>query len=221
MTAPAQAPAVDPLTAAVKEAGKATPPEAPPAAPAPEKPAEKQDEAPAVEEDPGPAIRDDGKPFTAKDHTALNEALKKARKEARDSAAELTRLKEATGGKDVSEALKDADTRAHAKFKPLMVKAAARAAFVEAGLTLPAGRIDEVFARAVKLLDLEALTITDDGLVEGLGQQIEGIRADFPDLFSNTRKAPRLQVADKPAGAAPPATSANRLAEALLGKGAP
>jgi hypothetical protein len=160
--------------------------------------------------DDGPAVRDDGQPFTRKDHTALAEALKKARKEARDTAAELTKLKQ----------LADADTRAMEKFKPLMVKAAARSAFTEAGLSLPADRADEVFARAVKLLDTDALTITDDGTVDGLAEQVEAIRADFPDLFATTRKAPRIAAADRKTEPAPPKSAAEKLAASLMGRGA-
>lgn len=207
------------LAEAVKEAGKVK--KDPPAEAVEPAAEDAPAEDPPVDEADVPAVREDGKPFTAKDHTALSEALKKARKDARDASAELAKVMEAAGGKDVSEALADADTRAMAKFKPLMVKAAARSAFTEAGLSLPANRADEVFARAVKLLDADALTITDDGLVEGLAEQVEAIRADFPDLFSTSRRAPRIQAADRKTEPAAPKSAAERLAAGLMGRNAP
>ncbi len=210
----------DAVKATAKPVEKATADQAPAAE---EATTEEGQTAPAPDPDPtdddtAPAVRDDGKPFTRKDHAALTEALGKARKDAREQKAEAARLTAAAGGKDVASVVAEADTRAMEKFKPLMVKAAARSAFTEAGLTLPAGRADEVFARVVKLLDSEALTITDDGLVEGLAEQVEAIRADFPDLFAGSapRRAPRIPAADRP-GSTPPKTSAERLAASLIG----
>lgn len=215
------APAVEekPATAAETVAGALADEAAPEAPDAPEGDGQGDDEPSSPVGDEAPAVRDDGKPFTRADHKALNTALKAARKEARDTAAELTRLRDTTGGKDAAQLVADAEQRASEKFKPLMVKAAARAAFTEAGLVLPAGRADEVYARAVRLLDADTLTITADGLVEGLAEQVEGIRADFPDLFAGAaRRAPRISAADKPGGAVAPKTSAERLAAQLLGQ---
>lgn len=211
----------NPVTAAVRQivkapAAKATEPAEEAAAATEDEPAEE-----AEADDAAPFTKADGKPFTAKDHAALDTALKAARKDARDAKAETTRLTAAAGGKDVAVVLAEAETTAEAKWKPLMVRAAARGAFAEAGLTVPEGAGDSVFTRAVQLLDLTALTISDDGLVEGLAEQVEEIRGDFPGLFATADpaprvKPPRLSAADKPP-ATKPKTAAELLAARLTG----
>lgn len=217
----------DTLTEALKQTVK-TP--VPPAESTQDGPAdEAEGDGPAEEEastedataegDDGPATRDDGKPFTRKDHTALRDSLKAARKEAREATAELAKARQATDGKDVAEVVAEADTRAEAKFKPLMVKAAARAAFVESGLVLPAGRESEVLARAIRLLDADALTISDEGNVVGLDEQVASVRDDFPDLFAQARRStPRVAAADRSSSPTPPKGAAARLAEGLIGR---
>lgn len=173
----------------------------------------KPDEVEVVEK----LTKDDGTPFTKADLKGLNEALKAARKEARDHKRDLDQLREAAGGKTLAEVQRDAVEAAEEKFKPLMVRAAARAQFAEAGLSLPEDRADTAFARAVKLLDLDALKISDDGMVDGLAEQVEAIRADFPDLFTGSRgRAPRVQAAERQGNPKPPASAAEKIAASLL-----
>lgn len=163
--------------------------------------------------------KDDGTPYTRADVDGLQTSLKAARKDAKDRKAELDALKAKGGDRPLDEVLSEAESTAAAKWKPLMVRAAARAAFAESGLALPEDRKDEALARAVRLLDEDALTVTDAGLIEGLAEQVEAIRSDFPDLFTAPgRRAPRIQAADRPAGAKPPATSSARLAAQLTGR---
>lgn len=205
----------DVITSALKEGLKAPEkPEQPDPdteAPAGEAPVEGESEGdesaqePPVEEAEGddtPAMREDGKPFTRKDLQSLQEALKKVRKEAREAKAEATRLAAASqDAKAGADAIAQAETAAAEKYKPLIIRAHARGVFAEAGLSLPEGRSDEVFARAVRLLDMDALTVGDDGVVEGLREQVEEIRADFPELFTTARNratgAPKVQAAEK------------------------
>ena len=166
---------------------------------------------------PEPLLKDDGTPYTKADITGLQTALKAARKDAREYKAQLEELKAKGGDRPLDEVIAEAESNATAKWKPLMVRAAARAAFAEAGLALPEGRQEEAFQRAVRLLDEDALTISEDGLVEGLAEQVESIRKDFPDLFTTARR-PRIQAADRPAGPKPAPTAADRLAELLAGR---
>lgn len=209
----------DPITAAVKEAGKAKPTEKPADDPAPETEVEEEEPEPlAAEVDDEPFSKEDGKPFTRRDHEALQAALKAARKEARDAKAEATKLTAATGGKDVTAVVAEADQRAEGKWKPLLVTASARGLFAEAGLSLPEGRAEEVLGRAMRLLDVDALTVADGGHIEGLKDQIEEIRRDFPELFRGSAgrtAAPRIQAADRQA-AVTPKSHAEQLAARLL-----
>ncbi|HLU29973.1 MAG TPA: phage scaffolding protein [Glycomyces sp.] len=175
-----------------------------------DKPVEKSDE-------PEKLVKADGTPYTKADIDGLQTALKAARKDARELKAQLDELKAKGGDRPLDEVVAEAESSATAKWKPLMVRAAARAAFAEAGLALPEGRQEEAFQRAVRLLDEDALTISEDGLVEGLAEQVESIRKDFPDLFTTARR-PRIQAADRPAGPKPAPTAADRLAELLAGR---
>jgi hypothetical protein len=182
-----------------------------------EKGSETPPEKPA--DDPAPLVKDDGTPYTRADVDGLQTALKAARKEARDHKAALDALKAKGGDRPLDEVVAEVETTAAAKWKPLMVRAAARAAFAEAGLSLPEGRQEEALARAVRLLDEDTLTISDAGTVEGLAEQVESIRSDFPDLFSTApQRRPRIQAADRQGAAKPPASAADRLAAALLGR---
>jgi hypothetical protein len=146
-------------------------------------------------EDDAPAVRPDGQPFTAGDLRRLQETLKKARRDAR-SAKSGRQTTEATKTA-AEEAAAEASRAAEAKFKPVVVRTAARAAFLEAGLVLPKGRSDAAFNRAVKLLDLDELEITDDGDVEGLAEQIDDLKAEFPELFVSTRRPGRIDGAGR------------------------
>lgn len=217
----------DPLAAAVRQTAKAKTP--PPADPAPSDegtdtpdptgdPAD-DDSAPAetAQDEPSPLVKDDGSPFTRADLDAIQTALRAARKDAKDAKKALADLQAKGGDRPLDEVVADAEQTAAAKWKPLMVRAAARAAFAEAGLSLPKGRADEALARAVRLLDEDTLTITDGGLVEGLTEQVEAIRADFPDLFTTAVRRPRVDAGDKPAPGKAPQSAADRLAARLLG----
>lgn len=147
---------------------------------------------------------DDWKPPTKADWDAVQAALTKARREARAA----KRKPAGTGSNgdattaekpDPEKAAAEATAAAENKWKPLLVRTAARTAFVEAGLVLPKSNADGAMARVVKLLDLDDLEITDDGQVDGLREQVEEIRADFPELFATGGKARtgRVDGADK------------------------
>lgn len=100
----------------------------------------------------------------------------------------------------------------------MLVKTAARTAFVEAGLVLPKGNSDSAMARVVKLLDLDDLQITDDGQIDGLREQVEEIRGDFPELFGTTnghRRVGRVDGADR-SGTPTPKTAVERLTAQIM-----
>jgi hypothetical protein len=51
--------------------------------------------------------------------------------------------------------------------------------------------------RALKLLDLDSVTVDSDGEIEGLNEQIDELKADFPEFFKRTRmREAAKEVAD-------------------------
>jgi hypothetical protein len=116
-------------------------------------------------------------------------------------------------------ALARAEARAEAiaEQKPKLIKQAARAAFVSAGLQ---GSPD----RLVKLLDMDDIEIDDDGDIEGLDDQVEELKAEFPKLFGSDeeevvlkRQTKKVDLGDKSKKAAKKEKTVDELqAEALL-----
>src|SRR5690606_16271333 len=110
--------------------------------------------------EPTPAVKEDGSPYTQSDIDALQEALRKARRDARQAkrgrGVEPAEGDEPAGG-DVEKVRAEVEREQTAKWKGLVVRTAARTAFVEAGLTLPKDGGDEAMARVLRLLDLDDL----------------------------------------------------------------
>lgn len=128
------------------------------------------------EDDEAPAVREDGKPFTKKDLVALQDSLKNARRAER--AAKRAARGKGRAGTD------DAEKAAEAKYKPIVVGAAARAAFATAGLVSEKGKEAVALKRVMKMLDMDDIELTEDGEVEGLEEQIEQIKSEMPHLFA-------------------------------------
>lgn len=138
---------------------------------------------------------------------AAKEALiKKLRKQER----EAKRGKTADGG-DPEDVAAKAYAEAESKFKPIVVKQAARAAFTEAGLILPKGKEANALARAMKLLDMDDIALSDDGDVEGLAEQIAELKADMPELFAR-KTTTRVDGAERGRSTPAAKSSAQRLA---------
>lgn len=170
-----------------------------------------------------PPVKPDGTPYTMADIEALQEALRKARKDARAAArgrgVELPPVDGDDSAPDVDKLRAEVESAAVAKWKPLVVRTAARSAFVEAGLVLPKDGADEALARVVRLLDLDDIDVTEDGQVDGLAEQVDEIKRDFPELFASARRpAARVDAGGKPAAPVAPKSSAELLAAQLLGR---
>lgn len=183
-----------------------------------------------AEDQDEPALRDDGKPVTAADWSALREALTKARKDARTAKRDSKSGAGGTSGDadsgksapNAEEIRNQAETAAAAKWKPTVVRTAARAAFAEAGLVAGKGG-DAALKRAIRLLDLEDLDVDEDGNVDGLDEQIDEIKGEFPELFVARRSGGRpnggVDGADKSGHVSnKQKTSAQAIADSLFGK---
>lgn len=165
--------------------------------------------APAADE-----ARDDvWQPPTREQFEKMRRDLAKANAESKTRREQLAELQRATEDADGKLARERAEA-AEAKYKPIAVRAAARAAFLEAGLT--AG--GDAVAKLVRMLDLDGIEISDSGDVVGLDDQVAALKADFPALFSSPKpRPPRLDTGSRPAAAAAPKSSAERIAEQVLG----
>jgi hypothetical protein len=110
----------------------------------------------------------------------LKAALQKATGESisrKKALAELQKKYETDTERAQREATEAAAKDAEAKWKPRLVGATARAELAAAGFS---GKNP---AAMVKLLDLDALTVEDDGTISGLPAEIKRLRGEFPELF--------------------------------------
>lgn len=160
-------------------------------------------EDPTVDDDKGtatdpvtdPPADDKGKawtPPTEAEWKAQQEKLKKANGQAaahRKEADDLKRKGETEAEANARQAREEAEASASKAWKPRIVKQAARAALVEAGLT---GAPD----RLLKLVDVDQVEVDDDGEVSGLDDQIKALKKEYPELFAK-RGGSRIDAADK------------------------
>lgn len=165
--------------------------------------------------DPPPADPPaDWTPPTKDEWDRAQKALAKANAEAKDRREKLQALQrqhEDDAGKATREKAEEAERR----YKPIAVRAAAKAAFLEAGLQ--SSSPDRV-AKLVRMLDLDAITVDDTGDVTGLDDQVATIKADYPELFTPAeKKPPRLNAGDKPPAGGRPKRSSDLIAAAVLG----
>lgn len=159
---------------------------------------------------------DEFTPPTREEWTRTQTALKKANAEAkkhRERAQEIARANE----DDTAKAAREADEQAQARYKPVAVKAAARAEFLAAGLNDPSG---DRISKLARLLDMDQVDIDADGEFTGLADQVASIKSDYPELFE--KKAPKPGRVDT-AGRQPvvdrPKSTGERHAEMILGAG--
>lgn len=166
-------------------------------------------EAPEEEDEESAEDPEDGLPSNIK------EILQKNRKELREVKAELAKAK-----KDLSKAQEtnpDSEALAEgAAYKKLFMDSAAKASLAQAGATAGLDRL-------VKLIDFDSVDVESDGTINGLTDQIDALKEDFPELFSS-KKAPKPTRVTAKGDAAPrPApepkkSSAQLIAGQLLGR---
>lgn len=143
------------------------------------------------DDDSKPFTKEDGSPFTRKDYEALQESLRKARRDAR--AAKRGGKDDDKGGKDGKDAdaiRAEVESEVSGRWKDRVVRTAARSALTEAGLI---GKPD----RLLKLLDMDEIDVDpEDDEIDGLTEQITDLKREYPHLFR--KKGTRnLDAADK------------------------
>ena len=150
---------------------------------------------------------------SAVDWANTQAALKKANGEAaarRKELEELRKQHETDSERATREATETARKSAEDHYKPIVVSALAKAKLKESGY------IGKNPASLIKWLDMEALTVTNDGEVDGLDAEFKRLKGEFPDLFGKV--AGSVDAADKvPAGTK--RSSADIIAARFTGRG--
>lgn len=77
----------------------------------------------------------------------------------------------------------EALTKAEEKFKPMLVREAAKRAFMEAGVVLPKGKETAALARVIKVLDMDEIDYAD-GEIHGLEDEVDRVKDEWPELFA-------------------------------------
>lgn len=142
--------------------------------------------------------QDDWTPPSKEEVDKLHKALAKANQEAKQRREQLQALQRQSEG-DSEKAVREAQEAAEKRLKPVAVRAAAKAALLEAGYQNPTS---ERLTRAIRQLDLDALEIDDDGEVSGLADQVKAFKDDYPELFGTQeqrQRTPRVAASDRPA----------------------
>lgn len=150
-------------------------------------------------------------PITADEAKKIRAALKKANDEAKRYRLEAKELKKKTASDDekaVIDAVEAATAEVEGKYKGLLVRAEAKGALTDAGLTSGHDRF-------LKMLDMDSITVEDDGSIEGLEEQIQGLKKDFPEVFDTKKKVAGKADAGGKTPANKKMTSAERIAANL------
>jgi hypothetical protein len=143
-------------------------------------------------------------------------ALKKANDDAKRHRLRNKELEEKTRADetDHEKALREAREEGESRFRAPLVKAAARAALSDAGVSGPADRV-------LRLLDMDGLSIDDDGDIVGLESEIDRIRSEYTEFFQTAAKAkPKVRptAADRKPAEEKPKSSAEQHAMRVLGR---
>jgi hypothetical protein len=143
--------------------------------------------------------------------------VRQANKQAADRRGELAKLQQQYEDAD-TKAKREAAEAAMAAVKPVAVRSAAKAAFLEAGAQ--GDRFDRLF----KMLDLDRIEIDGDD-VTGLDDQVNELKDDLPELFTPPRieEEPKPKAAPRisPAGKKPapqPMTPGDQIAALVNGR---
>jgi hypothetical protein len=128
--------------------------------------------------------------------TTTADKLKRANAESADRRKKLVELEKKSEDAD-GKAQREAAEAAVAKYKPVAIKAAAKAAFIEQGAS--SARVDRLF----RMLDLDKIDFDGDD-ISGLDDQVDELKKDVPELFAvskkdddETTKPPKLSAAGK------------------------
>jgi hypothetical protein len=199
------------------EVGEDPDPEGDPDVDEPEPDTAPKPKPPAAREDPEPEPEGEYTPPSREEWERVRRTLRKRKEEKLEVQRTLNELRDKYKEQETEteKAVREAEEKAEARYKPIAVRKAVRAALIEAGATAATEgdkeKTEARIARLMKLVDVGDLSIDDDGEVLGVDEQIDGLRADYPELFEPAGKprakakptaAPRPAAPEKPKSAA-------------------
>lgn len=139
----------------------------------------------------------------AKDEDTLGEsglaalrAERERRKELEKEIKALKRQNESETERAIREASEKAAEEASEVWKSKYVTAEIRTALTDAGVTKASDRL-------LNLIDLESVSIDEDGTVSGIDEQIEDLKKEFPELFNLKKRVGKGDTATKTESSAP------------------
>lgn len=176
-----------------------------------------RDEAPKPK--PPAAKKDDGGEWTppSRDEWARTQAaLKKANEDAKRNRFKAKELEQQAraGETEHEKALREAREDGEKRFRTPLVKAAARVALSEAGVAGPTDRV-------LRLVDMDALSVDDDGDIVGLDAEVARVKDEYPEFFQGPAKPKpkaRPTAADRKPAEEKPKSSAEQHAMRVLGR---
>jgi hypothetical protein len=167
--------------------------------------------------DKKPEAKDDD-PFTPPSEAEwrkVQAALKKANDDGKRHRLRNKELEEAAraGETEHEKALREAREQGESRYRAPLVKAAARAALSEAGVNGSADRV-------LRLVDLDALSVDDDGDVIGIDGEVTRLKEEYPEFFQMAKSKPKARptAADRQPAEEKPKSSAERHAMKILGR---
>jgi hypothetical protein len=146
---------------------------------------------------------DEWTPPTREEYAALQVKLKRSNDEAkahRLRARELAAKGETEAEAAARTAREEAEAAAEGRWKPSVVRLAARTALAEAGLI---GKPD----RLLRMIDTDTVEVDEDGEVSGVAEQVAALKADYPELFTSRRSGSRVNGAERDTGDSRPGVS--------------
>ena len=172
-----------------------------------------EDQDPPVDDEDTDDDADDGDddgPKQTEAEKKLAKALAAARRERNEARKALAEARKAASkAKDDDEGDSKAADEAVTQLETRLVRQAALTELTGAGLTR------EQAKRAVNLLDLDGVSVDDDGDVD-LDDQIEGLKEDFPELFTAKGRPPVVRRAGQDGKARDGKSVDQRFADKLM-----
>ncbi|ANZ35235.1 hypothetical protein BBK82_03255 [Lentzea guizhouensis] len=192
------------------------------------------DEAPqdAKPGDKSKPVKETDKPErTAEDWQRLETAMQKERELRKKREGQIAEMRkerkaaETSGDTDEAERIRKAEEAAASRYKPVAVRAAAKAALLEANFQNPT---EERVKKLIRRLDLDEIDVDEDGDITGLQDQIDQLVDDFPELFTAPVRASeptkptrptKVTAANKPPVKQEPTRTADRIVAKIHASG--